>query len=351
MGFPFPIVLQEDPIPPSRCGPETAMKNGHAHQSPDDLLEEEAAQWIARLASGDATAEDKRQAQAWRNRSHTHKQAFQNAKELWLGMGEVRPPIAATDVLEQHSTVIGTQTRRRRWAVAAMLVLVTIGALFQTDRLALWFAEHRTSTGEQTSLTLDDGSIVHLNTRTALSVDYTSAVRRITLLSGEAQFQVTPDTARPFVVHAAKGYTQAIGTAFAVRDHGPRATVTLIEGVVDVAVDHPTPGTSSQVRLHSGEQVNYDTLSGLGQTQAANLRLATAWQRGLLIFEETPLRQVVEEINRYRAGYVQLTNEAIANERVSGVFHIDNLDRALDTIQTQLHLSSTRLTNYVVLLQ
>jgi ferric-dicitrate binding protein FerR (iron transport regulator) len=48
---------------------------------------------------------------------------------------------------------------------------------------------------------------------------------------------------------------------------------------------------------------------------------------------------------------VVLTNDAIADERVSGVFHIDNLDRALDTIQSQLHLSSVRLTDYVVLLR
>lgn len=327
------------------------MQNGHANQNADDLLDEEAAQWIARLASGDATAEDKRQAQAWCDRSLAHAKAFQDAKELWLGMGEVRPPITATAVLEQQDPVMAAQSSWRRWAMAAMLMLVTVSALFQVDKLAIWLADYRTSTGEQTSLTLADGSIVHLNTKTALSVDYTSTVRRVTLLAGEAQFHVTPDAARPFVVHAAKGHTQAIGTAFAVRDHGPRATVTLIEGVVDVAIDYSMSGQSSNARLHAGEQVNYDTLSGLGQTQATDLRLATAWQRGLLIFEETPLRLVVEEINRYRTGYVVLTNEAMANERVSGVFHIDNLDRALDTIQSQLHLSSTRLTNYVVLLQ
>lgn len=324
------------------------MQNGHVEQNPHNLLEEEAAQWIARLASGDATAEDKRQAQAWCDRSRAHEQAFQDAKELWLGMGDVRPPISAAEALEQSTPVIVAQTSRRRWAIAAMLMLMTMGALFQADRLAVWFADYRTRTGEQTRLTLADVSIVHLNTKTALSFDYTPTVRRITLLAGEAEFHVAADDARPFVVYATNGYIQAVGTVFAVRDHGPRATVTLIEGAVDVGVDHPKP---AHARIQPGEQVTYDKLSGLGHTQAPDLRLATAWQRGLLIFEEAPLRLVLEEINRYRTGYVVLTNQAVANERVSGVFHIDNLDRALDTIQSQLHLSSTRLTDYIMLLQ
>jgi len=327
------------------------MQNSHSNQNPDNLLEEEAAHWVARLASGEATPEDKRQVQAWCEQSPAHEQAFQDAKQLWLGMGEVRPPIAVTDVLEHQTSVRVGTIGWRSWAMAAMLALMTLGTLLQAESLTIWLADYRTSTGEQTTLTLADGTTIHLNTNTALSVDYTPTRRRIELLAGEAQFHVATDTTRPFVVHATQGQTKAIGTAFAVRDLGIGATVTLIEGVVEVAMDHPAPGKTTEVRLHPGEQVHYDSNGGLGQTQSINLYLATAWQRGLLIFEETPLRLVVDEINRYRTGYVVLTNEEIAAEHVSGVFHIENLDRALDTIQSQLHLSSVRITDYVVFLQ
>ena len=327
------------------------MHNGHHNSDPHEALDKEAVNWVARLASGEATQAEKQQAQAWRRRSPEHEHAFQNACRLWLGMEGVRETITSSMEFQPSSTRKFQQAVWRRWAMAAMVALVTLGAVLQENRLEIWLADYRTGVGERTSLTLNDGSVIHLNTNTALSVHYTSGLRQIELLSGEAQFMVAKDTTRPFVVHAAEGQTRAIGTEFVVRDQGEGATVTLIEGLVEVAVDKPQSGKAAQVQLRAGQQVRYDTTDGLAQPQSANVRLATAWQRGLLIFEGTSLRAVVEEINRYRTGYVVLTNDEIADDRVSGVFHLDNLDRALGTIQTQLHLSALRMTDYVVFLQ
>ena len=327
------------------------MHNGHHKPDPHEALETEAVNWVARLASGEATQSDKQQAQAWRQRSPEHEEAFQSARRLWLGMEGVRETMTASVASQPASTRTFHQAVWRRWAMAAMLALVTLGAVLQEDRLEIWLADYRTGVGEQTSVALSDGSVVHLNTNTALSVNYTSGLRQIELLSGEAQFMVAKDTTRPFVVHAAEGQTRAIGTEFVVHDQGEGATVTLLEGLVEVSVDKPQPGKAARVQLQPGQQVSYDTTDGLAQPQSVNLRLATAWQRGLLIFEGASLRAVVEEINRYRTGYVVLANDEIADQRVSGVFHLDNLDRALGTIQTQLHLSTLHMTDYVVFLE
>ncbi|GJL62642.1 MAG: sensor [Nitrospirales bacterium] len=321
-------------------------------QGRNSPLAEEAALWIARLASGEATSSEKRQAQGWRHRSPEHEAAFQEAKRLWLGMEGVRDTFMQTDdMFEQQATTSDNQITWRKWAVAAALTLVTLGAILQIDRIDIWLADYQTSTGEHTNLTLADGSTIHLNTNTALSVEYTPRFRRVKLLAGEAQFHVADDHARPFIVHAGEGQTRAIGTTFVVRRHAQGAEVTLLEGLVDVKLDTPLSGKTSYVQLDPGRHVTYDTIEGMGEAQPADLRLATAWQRGVLIFEGTPLWEVVEEINRYRSGYVVLTNKAIANDRVSGVFHLANLDHALETIQTQLQLTSMRFADYIVFLQ
>ncbi len=327
------------------------MKNEQNKQDWDEVLEEEAVAWIARLASGDASTADKSQAQEWRERSPQHEQAFQKARRLWLGMEGVRGLITPTMDSKYPLEKKSEQTVLRRWVVAAMLALVALGGLLQEDWLRVRLADHYTGTGERTSLSLADGSVIHLNTHTALSVDYTASIRRVDLLTGEAQFVVAKDDRRPFVVHAAEGQTRAVGTAFFVRNYEEGATVTLLEGLVDVTVDSFLPGEQAGVHLYPGEQVTYDVTKGLAQTQSANLRLASAWQRGLLIFEDTKLLTVVEEINRYRKGYVVLATDEIADYRVSGVFYLDNLDQALTTIQSQLHLSALRFTDYIVFLQ
>ncbi|WP_447968710.1 FecR family protein [Nitrospira sp. M1] len=321
------------------------------YQDPNDVIETEAANWVARLASKESTSEDKRQALEWRRRSPEHEQVFQEVRRLWLGLESLSDARPASDPVEQRSQVTLGNRAWKNWAVAAMLTLVALGALFEGDRVAIWLADYRTGIGERQSLTLDDGSTIHLNTDTALSVEYTSTHRRVELLSGEATFLVAKDETRPFIVQADEGQIQALGTAFAVRNHDTQTLVTLLEGLVDVKVETSRTDLSPQVQLHPGQQVAYSTAAGIQQVQTADLRLATAWQRGLLIFEETPLRKVLGEINRYRSGYVVLTNDDVALDRVSGVFHLDNLDRALETIQSQLHLSTLRITDYVVFLR
>ncbi len=327
------------------------MQNQLNNQDREDAIEEEAVAWIARLASGEVTPLERSQAHEWCQRSPEHEQAFQKARRLWLGMEGVREAIAVPEGSTYVAPAALRQPVWRRWALAAVLALVALGAVLQEQRLDIWLADYRTTTGEQTSLTLADGSVIHLNTNTALSVEYTPAMRRIELLTGEAQFIVAKDEERPFVVHAAEGQTKAIGTEFVVRDYGQGATVTLLEGLVDVMVDRSLPGEVSHIQLHPGEQVIYNATEGLAQPQAANLQLATAWQRGLLIFEGTTLGTVVEEINRYRTGYVVLATDEIADYRVSGVFDLDNLDQALITIRSQLHLYALRITDFIVFLQ
>src|SRR5688500_14994795 len=75
--------------------------------------------------------------------------------------------------------------------------------------------------------TLPDGSVVELNAGAELALEFNSALRRVTLVRGEAHFQVTKNPERPFVVRAGNAEVRAVGTAFAVQ---------LGTGLVDVLV-------------------------------------------------------------------------------------------------------------------
>ncbi|MCZ9336070.1 FecR family protein, partial [Klebsiella pneumoniae] len=73
-----------------------------------------------------------------------------------------------------------------------------------------------------------------LNTASALSIRYSESERALMLEAGEALFQVAKDTARPFIVRAGAGETQALGTVFAVRRSGEDVRVVVAEGRVMV---------------------------------------------------------------------------------------------------------------------
>ena len=93
--------------------------------------------------------------------------------------------------------------------------------------------------------------------------------------------------------------------------------------------------------LEAGDSVRYDH-TGI-ERQQLDLRRATSWQRGLLVFDRVPLAQVIEELNRYRQGRILLTNAQLGQRQVSGVFRLDSLDDALATLTAELHVQRTDL--------
>lgn len=74
-----------------------------------------------------------------------------------------------------------------------------------------------------------------------------------------------------------------------------------------------------------------------------DLSSATAWRRGVLVFDRQPLDQVLEQLNRYRPGQVVLANPALASRQVSGVFRLEMLDGALHTLTRELHIKRVEL--------
>lgn len=322
-----------------------------------ERLEQEAVAWLVRLTSGAATDSDRREAATWRQLSPEHDQAFQKVERLWTGIELLRGPVRN---VEAHAAIGATGPARplsnlnrrekgllwiRRMAIAASVVVLAVTLAVTTGALPPLWADARTGTGEQLALPLSDGSRILLNTQAAVSIRYSKESRQVDLLAGEASFQVAKDSARPFIVHTKDGQVRAVGTEFLVRETGSAAVVTVTEGVVDVIA--PGPEAGSPTRVHAGQLVRYGA-SGVSLVEPADLRVATAWQRGKLIFEAEPLATVVEEINRYRPGRVTLLGKALARHPVSGVFDLDRLDSAVTTIEQTLPVTTVRVTNRFV---
>jgi transmembrane sensor len=127
--------------------------------------------------------------------------------------------------------------------------------------------------------------------------------------------------------------------------------VTLVEGRIEVldrvdspagAADMPQPGTpkaasvrSTRAQMVAGQQISMSA-SGLSEVKPANVRQATAWLDGRLMFDKERLQDAVAEINRYSAVKLMVVDEALADLKVSGVFRTDRADSFLDAVKTSL---------------
>ncbi|WP_407180782.1 FecR family protein [Bradyrhizobium sp. STM 3562] len=318
-------------------------------------LRAEAVDWVQLLDSGQATAADIEALKAWRSRSAAHEASFAEADQLWRNFaaaarrmrerGELASPslpkVASRPILSRRAALGGGI------ALAASVAGLCAGA---DPPLGLWpsFAElaadYRTTTGEQRRLTLAGDVTMHLNTQTSVALrPPDGSVDRVELVAGEATFSAGERTGRSLVVLAAEGAASTTNGRFDIRRIGTSVCVTCIDGDVRVA------SSTDAAALGRSQQVRYDE-RGLGRVVPTDLELVTAWQEGVLIFRMMPLADVVNEINRYRAGRVVLIDRRLADLPVSGRFRIDHIDEIIARLGQAFGVTSKSLPGGIVLL-
>lgn len=309
-------------------------------QAQDDLRSEEAAAWVARLQSSDATAADRDGFAAWSARDPRNAEAYRDLVTLW---GELKDAPVSKDRLRKLCAI-----RRARIAGGfGVFLLAAVGlGVAETGLLERLRADHSTGVGEVRSVVLPDGSRAILNTGSALRLHFDSALRQVELLRGEAYFEVAPMPSRPFVARGEGLAATALGTRFALQlSHSGRGPEVMVEeGRVAVRA----PG--EQIELKAGDEA---TLSADGRLVLSrpDMTEQTAWKDGRLVFSDRPLGEVLATLGRYRNGRILVLDDRAARERVSGVFDIADTDKALATLEASLPVTVTRLTGLMVIVR
>ena len=302
--------------------------------SPD----EEAAFWFARMRSDDIGRRDLARFNEWIGSDPANAQAYEEHKSFWDSL-EAFAPDDEIVALRRDALALEPARTSRDWhkylALAASLAILLVSGLllFQIDAPSGGSGTtlanagndsiYRTEVGQRSTITLTDGSVVMLNTDSLIEVRYAQNRRDIRLLRGQALFRVARDASRPFVVEAADQRIVALGTEFDVRFRAGEVRVTLLEGRVtverDVAEQTETQRTTQVRQLEPGQQL-VAVADRPFEVLRTDVTQAVSWPTGRVVFNDEPLGQVVEEINRYSTRKVLLEDPTLADLRVSGVF-------------------------------
>jgi len=204
-----------------------------------------------------------------------------------------------------------------------------------------------TGVGEQRVVTLLDGSVIEINTNSALKVHFSAQQRAISLIKGEAFFRVAHDAARPFVVTAGEADVKAVGTQFNVRMGSDGTLVSVVEGTVEVrddAAQAPSGSTveTAAIRVTSGEQARIAPVRAgdsahrlaIAKVTASTPRQAASWTRGRVEFEDTPIGDVLSEFQRYQETNVTFDDDAIRQIKLTGSFDAHDPESALAYMAT-----------------
>ena len=314
--------------------------------TPEDVRAQ-AADWFARLKSVPVSRDTLEQFRAWRKQA-SHSEAFDEVETFWNASGEVgeRPRVLAA--IDAAMAGGGPAARRRSIGRTTKLVVGALGVVGAAALVAALTLVNRgdlylTTVGQQSVVTLEDGSRVALDTDTKLEVRYSKDAREIVLERGQALFTVAHAPARPFTVTAGGTHVVATGTQFEVNRMNASTEVTLVEGRVRVS----DAGGRAPFVLNPGQQARL-RVARAPDVRPVNVSTATAWTHGRIIFDGVPLEDAVAEVNRYTARPIRLAPGLQADRKLSGTFDTGDIDSFVTAATELLPIRAERASDGTV---
>ena len=298
------------------------MHNSSSHDvSP---ISEQASEWVVYLSDDHVCDEQRAAFAAWLEQDPRHRKAYEEVNRLWQSVAPKQPsPFRHVKVL--------------------LSVLLLLGGVYLLP-LAEWAADERTRVGEIREIALTDGSILTLDSSSAVDIAFNASERRVILRSGRLMAEVALAQVageRPFIVENRDGLTRALGTIFSVEQTEHDSVVNVIESQVAVA-SHDNPNHS--VTLQTGESVHFNH-KHISQPEVIQ-PFATSWLQSRLVYQDEPLSQVIDDLSRYHKGFLRVSKDT-AQLRFTGVLPVDDQEAALRILENALPVHIGRHTNWL----
>lgn len=369
-------------------------------QNNQTLIQEEACLWISRIDRG-LDSQERLALVTWCNQNSAHQESLLKMASHWDDLSVLNElsglfPLEEKPV-KSHFLTIATA------ASIALLSVLGVNSFVSQSFLPFIPSIHEqklvqeevfsTNVGEQASFTLSDGTHIQLNTDSLVKVNYSLGQRGLTLLNGEARFDVAKDKNRPFTVTVDDNSFTALGTIFNVQknsDNVMELVVTegkvlitkaneskelikqTLQSVNALAIDTlaknvpaetiTLPKELAATLVLSGEKavVTQDTLISansynnvsvpVNKVSLDEIHRDLAWQHGMLIFNGEPLSDALQEISRYTNSNFEIVDTELAKIKVAGYFKADDIDGLLNSLNSNFGIQFTKIEHNKILL-
>lgn len=301
-------------------------------------VRQQASAWFALNQGGQLTAEQRQAMAAWLAADAEHAKAYAQLETLWADSARLLLPARPLP---------RTRLSRRRFVgmgVAAGAAAVAVGTTnLWLKGIGSPFADLRTAVGERRTLQLADGFSLELAGNTALNLNLAGHEPTLELLQGEAYFSIAASAQRAIKVTTDAGQVITSNARFCLACEGLDATVTVSDGEVRVQT------ITQQTDLGSGLSLTFNA-NQASPIQHADLDQRLAWRNGRLVYFDTPLHRIVDELQRWREGKIFIMNDQLAARRVSLILNLNRPEQLLDALSKALAVRTQRYTDLVTLL-
>lgn len=294
-----------------------------------EAIEAAATRWMWRLDREGRSPQFDADLEAWLAGDPRRRGAFLKAEAVWTLLDQTRGHPLPTPLASRRRPP--SAVRRALLFGGGALAASTVGA-----GVFLWRADrYQTDVGEVRRVPLKDGSVVSINTASSLEVSLHASQRTVRLAKGEAWFQVASDARRPFVVEAGSIRVRAVGTAFSVRRRSAGVDVLVTEGVVEAwAEGRPR----APIRLEAGDKAFLDenAITRTASAASSEIDRKLEWRFGKIDLAGETLGDAVADFNRYNARKLVIADPRLADERLYGIFDMDDPAAFAAAVQVSL---------------
>lgn len=306
---------------------------------------------ITRVLAGEATSEERTKLDAW-VKDPVNAAYFERAKRAFaLAEKQVAsekniPSIDVNEEWRRFSARVGRQPDNVRelrprtiWVRVAAAILLIVAATFTINYFVSKPGETRFETLAETQrIDLPDGSVVNLNRNSSLSFDNDFNTKdRVVRLSGEAFFDVSPNSQKPFIISSGEAQVQVVGTTFNVSayERDSQLRVTVETGVVELSAS--TSG--EKVVLRPGDEGTFAKSDGSLSMRANPDVNYRSWSTRHIEFNETSLQEVVRTLNKTYGSNIIISGAVSPNCVVTVTFDQQSLEAVLRVLETTLNLT------------
>lgn len=298
------------------------------HMEIAKTLRDIALEWLIRIQQAPQDQALRAALADWLDAAPEHANAYEQAQRIWQLTGQLAPTTSEQWPLGTANQVAALKPRRRwpRWIALAAAVCVLIGTA-PTLKVSLQ-SDYRTGLNEQQRVELDDGSVVLLDSDTAISINMQAARREVQLLKGQAFFEIATDVNRPFHVLAGDLDVRVTGTAFSV-ELGPQGNKVAVDhGSVEVTDTHHQKLVSTGVGAGQSLSLDNDRVIMAEVT----INQISPWRNRQLVADNQRIADVVLALQRYVPGKIVINDAQLAEQRITGLYSLDQPALALQAM-------------------
>lgn len=302
-------------------------------------------QLITKSLLGKTNNTEQKQLKDWLAESEENQKEYNAYTELWTKSKS----LVLSNSIDTEASLAKTKNRifgnknKVRWIsylkqIAAVLIIsVAISSLYNyfssTSENGNIYQEISAAYGTKSSITMEDGTKIWLNSGSRLRypTSFKNQKERRIELDGEAYFEVTKNTKKPFIVNTNELDVKVLGTSFNVCAYSDyhQVTVALKEGKVSLLRANSSSKKEILTLAPNQAAVLNKELKQLSLFEDIPVKKYMSWKDGMLIFQGDNLETVVQKLEKWYNVDIQILDEKLRRSRVTATFTDETLNQAL----------------------